>query len=1115
VVLAGSEAAIDRALALAAERGYISELLRWDRAYHTPLYAPYADVVREQMTTWIVDVPRVPLYSCTTTAAYPADLDEVRRISHEHWMQPVEFRRTIETMYADGIRLFVEVGPRANLTAFVDDILRGQPYAAVPCDVPRRSSVTQLNHLVGLLAAHAVPMRLEPLYARRAPRELDLESPADPLHETKRPGIAVRLATGWPQIEISDEILARLRDRSADPVSAVPNGKHANGHASVETDDLSDASERSIVGTSFAKPTQDNGQSDRAPDSKLATVPAQPGPPPAAREPTLASPGSSEPIGLSQVQPQAAPAQHPAAAATPTRQPAAADVSQVMSSYLRTMEQFLAVQQEVTQAYLERRGQARPSGLATPPLHVPATTQLMPAASPVAEPHPAVAAAVTPELPAAAPAAESSAQQATSRPPAPDVDEALDAGGLSELLLRIVGDKTGYPADMLDPGLDLEADLGIDSIKRVEILGAFQQQSGIRLGDHMEALSTRKTFQDMVDLLLEHVAAERLEPGGTTDRSDGLSPLTEVLPDFPFIQAVVTHTPGAELVARCDVSLQNQPFLRDHSLGRDVSLADPELTGLPVMPLTMSMEMLAQAGSALMPGWCLVGMKEVRAYRWIALDNEAITLQLTARRTLPEREVFVQIHEVSAADGPEGSPSPPIVEGMMVFAQEYPEAPVAENLALQTERPGKWPSDQLYGAAMFHGPAFQGVQTVDRVGDDGAEATLVTLPLEGLFPPDIQPNFATDPVLLDQPGQVVGFWAAQLLEKGYLVFPFRLEALHFYGSLLPPHEQVACRARIAMIGDEQVRSDLGVVRADGRVHVRFEGWWDRRFDLPRPFYRLLLSPEEAALGQPWLALEPLLPDADRLQIFRQSLDIFPDGLLTGHGGIWRRVLAHLVLSRRELELWRSLRMPEGRRLEWLLGRLVAKDAARNYLKQRYGLVLNAADVEILPDANGKPLLQGAWTVEVAAVPVLSLAHAGGTAVAVLGDPELVAGVGVDIEFVGRMTGEVEQVAFTTDERALLAKLPEAQPQEWALRCWCAKEAVAKALGHGMAGGPQALVVQVIDTQSGTVQIGLAGELLRRLPWAEATTFTALTAHEGDLIVAVSTCERMEAYDEKP
>ena len=39
-----------------------------------------------------------------------------------------------------------------------------------------------------------------------------------------------------------------------------------------------------------------------------------------------------------------------------------------------------------------------------------------------------------------------------------------------------MSEKTGYPVEMLELGMDMEADLGIDSIKRVEILGAVQEQ---------------------------------------------------------------------------------------------------------------------------------------------------------------------------------------------------------------------------------------------------------------------------------------------------------------------------------------------------------------------------------------------------------------------------------------------------------------------------------------------------------------------------------------------------------------------------------------------------------------------------------------------------------------
>ena len=44
------------------------------------------------------------------------------------------------------------------------------------------------------------------------------------------------------------------------------------------------------------------------------------------------------------------------------------------------------------------------------------------------------------------------------------------------MLLEVVSEKTGYPSEMLELNMDMEADLGIDSIKRVEIFGALTQQ---------------------------------------------------------------------------------------------------------------------------------------------------------------------------------------------------------------------------------------------------------------------------------------------------------------------------------------------------------------------------------------------------------------------------------------------------------------------------------------------------------------------------------------------------------------------------------------------------------------------------------------------------------------
>lgn len=55
-------------------------------------------------------------------------------------------------------------------------------------------------------------------------------------------------------------------------------------------------------------------------------------------------------------------------------------------------------------------------------------------------------------------------------------DEGKASASVRKTMLEVVSDKTGYPVEMLDPELDLESGLGIDSIKRVEILSTVRER---------------------------------------------------------------------------------------------------------------------------------------------------------------------------------------------------------------------------------------------------------------------------------------------------------------------------------------------------------------------------------------------------------------------------------------------------------------------------------------------------------------------------------------------------------------------------------------------------------------------------------------------------------------
>jgi len=141
------------------------------------------------------------------------------------------------------------------------------------------------------------------------------------------------------------------------------------------------------------------------------------------------------------------------------------DREQVVIAYLRTLREQAETQRQVLLAYL---GEGAPA----------------PAPAPV----------------------EQAAVAEPARAPAPE-PASTDPG---EVLLEIVSERTGYPIEMLDLDLDLEADLSIDSIKRIEVLGVLADRLGLGAGAEadrdrlVEELSAVKTLRG----ILEWVAAE-------------------------------------------------------------------------------------------------------------------------------------------------------------------------------------------------------------------------------------------------------------------------------------------------------------------------------------------------------------------------------------------------------------------------------------------------------------------------------------------------------------------------------------------------------------------------------------------------------------------------------
>jgi acyl transferase domain-containing protein/phosphopantetheinyl transferase/acyl carrier protein len=1035
-VLCGTESSIAEARAKFVEQGGICQTLPFKRAYHTERFEPILKPLRDYFQQATVTSPAVALYSCMTAGPFPPEPEAIRRYAEQQWARPVRFRETIDAMHAEGFRIFVEVGPRSNLVSFVNDILKGQEFLAVATNLHHRSGITQLLHALAMLAAHGVALDLDILYKHRAPRRLDERAVSELVQQPR----GVILSRELPRLSLGKTESFTHREKVGAQREASPVAPEI----------------RPAGGSAGGFPI---------PESREAVLPEKP-PAGAVAGPR---PEKTLPDGIDMANLSPRPG-----------------TQAVMQEYLSTMEDFLKTQEQVMLAYIQ--GAAVPQAGLEPP---PAIRQ------PEVEPQGQVDSVPENGLPAASPTVEPGAPMTGTQPPEQN---------LTSRLLAIISDKTGYPLDMLHEHQHLEADLGIDSIKRVEILGMLFQQLGSATVP-TENLGSLRTVAEIVEFLSQpeetekqtsdQAAVAREPETGSTPRAAFTPELPPVLRPGGRLTHLVPHR-EVRVVRRLDV--EEDLFLQDHTLGGQVSQTHPDLLALPVVPLSISLEMMAAVATLLTPYPQLVGMKNIRVHDWLTVAEGHLDLEITARLQAESgRAIEVQLRILDAAVPPSAEPHP-AVEGTMIFGDAFAAAPAAGVWQPGGEMASVPTPEEFYPQALFHGPRFRSVREIRQAGETGMEAVLETPPARQFFRDQAASRFLTNPILLDGAGQVVGLWAIAFLETTFVIFPAKIEEVIFYGPPEGLTTPVLCRASPRLEGNSRIVSDIQLVAPDGNLVAHLRGMQHHRARLPKILH-LFRGSRQISLSQPWSMPLALMASSDKVVCNR--LDPLPVEWSGPDGRIWLEVMAHIALGQEERRTWGQFSGPDKRRLEWLLARLTGKEAVRRLLKECYGFDVWLADIEIYPDKQGKPLVRGEWLNRLGAAPVLSLTHSHGIAVALAADGAADVNVGIDIELIHRPGKGFPNLAFAPEEQHLLPPPESPEFPEWCLRFWCAKEAVAKALGRGLLNGLRDLKVLEANRQTGEILVTATQKLAQDYPYLADKPVQTYTAREGELMVASS------------
>ncbi len=521
---------------------------------------------------------------------------------------------------------------------------------------------------------------------------------------------------------------------------------------------------------------------------------------------------------------------------------------------------------------------------------------------------------------------------------------------------------------------------------------------------------------------------------------------------MPFAVEVVDIEPGKRLLAHRSIDLAEDLYLDDHRFGPKMSDVGAGSGTLPVVPLTVSLEMMAEVASLLKPGLKVIGIRNVTAAKWIDIEKEGaeVHLEFTAKALKDPHEIRVEIRDRAAIDPSKPIKPSPLTEGTIVFGTAYPASPPAEPLQLVNARRTIDTAQEMYANhRMFHGPRFQGVVALDAVGENGLLAQLDTLRRDNVLASTPAPALHTDPFFLDAVGQLVGYWPVEYCSEGFVLFPIRVKELILYRPNPEPGRRFQVQLRMQSVGKRQVRADLDVVDADGTLWMRVIGWEDWRFYWPVNFYDFWRFPNRGMVSQPI--------DFAHLPGGVEATGALLESFGEIESSIWENLWAHLVLNRHELQEYHAITKGE-QRTQWLFGRAAAKDAVRLWLQKHHGLMIYPADIHVQNDERGRPFVSGHWSQETGEVPHVSISHKAKVAMGVASRRP----IGVDLERVEDRDAGFEQVAFDKTERGLLDQHAGGSRAEAVTRFWCAKEAAGKALGIGMERGPRTMLVRHVQ-----------------------------------------------------
>ncbi|MFD6194265.1 beta-ketoacyl synthase N-terminal-like domain-containing protein [Streptomyces sp. NPDC060275] len=244
VCVVGGEA---RACAAAVDRLGADNAIAidYDLAAHAPELAEVRDEWRRLHQRPTTEVPGVRFYSEAERRAYHPTTERAAEAITAQGLGTIDFAGTVERAWADGVRIFVEQGPRGLCTGWIKRVLGDRDHVAVALDAPDGRGLRQLCLAVAELVVAGVPVRAESLFAelRRAP--------------------GAPSASNGPSLSVPVLAEPRLPSSLGGPVTPLPNAPRLAPVPVPELDAPAPSTAPSAVAAPRATDAQDPVSTDR------------------------------------------------------------------------------------------------------------------------------------------------------------------------------------------------------------------------------------------------------------------------------------------------------------------------------------------------------------------------------------------------------------------------------------------------------------------------------------------------------------------------------------------------------------------------------------------------------------------------------------------------------------------------------------------------------------------------------------------------------------------------------------------------------------------------------------------------------------------------------------